>query len=304
MLGPAAFAYDASAPLDLIVLGEHAHAGALQQDITYASPAGGRASAYLVVPATEPARADLIFGHWGEGNREEFVAEAMILARLGFVSLCLDAPFRRPAEYEPQLEEPPQADLQWIVDVRRGIDLLRERFPQAAASIGYVGHSLGATLGGTIAGIEHRIGISILMAGWYALSELMRTSTHPLIERERAATPPAEFAAYLRAMEPLDASHYIGHAAPARLVFQFARTDEFVSVNDAQRYFELASAPKEIAWYDGCGHGLNARARLDRAAVLCAQCGMPRPPQEVLDLLARVPDPVPLADWANGDDEE
>jgi hypothetical protein len=38
------------------------------------------------------------------------VDEAVILARLGFVSLCLDASFRRPVKYEPT-EEPAQMDL-------------------------------------------------------------------------------------------------------------------------------------------------------------------------------------------------
>ena len=50
----------------------------------------------------------------------------------------------------------------------------------------------------------------------------------------------------------LDACHYIGHAAPSHLFFQFARDNEFVSVKDGERYFELAREPKQIAWYDHC----------------------------------------------------
>src|SRR5262249_27840824 len=153
-------------------------------------------TAYLISPTSAPVSAGLLFGHWGEGNREEFVEEALILARLGVVSLCLDAPFRRPPEYVPQPPEPPGADVQWIVDVRRGVDLLLEPFPLAPHSLGYVGHSFGATLGGALAGIERRITAFVLMAGWYSLSELMQTSPHPAIEHERATTPPDEFRAY------------------------------------------------------------------------------------------------------------
>ena len=83
-----------------------------------------------------------------------------------------------------------------------------------------------------------------------------------LLVEERKHTPPEEYRAYLAALAPLDACHYIGHAAPSRLFFQFARDDEFVSVKDGERYFELASEPKQIAWYDHCNHAFNAQARL------------------------------------------
>jgi fermentation-respiration switch protein FrsA (DUF1100 family) len=140
------------------------------------------------------------------------------------------------------------------------------------------------------------------MAGWYALSELMQTSTHPEIERERASTPPDEFRTYLEAMAPLDARHYIGHAAPAHLLFQFARTDPFVSVEDAERYFDLASSPKLITWYDGCGHELSAQARLDRVNFLGEQLGMLPPSEEIEQLLRQVPAPVPLEGWVREDE--
>jgi len=299
MLDPSAFLYDQNAPIDLVVLSERTRGDAVIQDVSYASPRGGKVSGYLIASHASKPRAGLIFGHWGEGDREEFVEEAVILARLGFVSLCLDAPYRRPEEYEPQLAEPQQGDLQWIMDVRRGADLLLERFALSPDCLGYVGHSYGATFGGVIAGIERRIKAYVLMAGWYSLSELMQTSSHPLIERDRNETPPEEFQAYLTAMAPLDACHYIGNAAPAHLFFQFARNDDFVPVKDAERYFELASEPKQIAWYDDCGHELSAQARLDRAFFLCEQLGLTPPSQEVLKLLESVPSPSSLEGWAD-----
>jgi hypothetical protein len=296
MLDPSTFAYNPEAPLDLNVLSERMKNGVSIRDISYVSPHGGKVSGYLIVPPQSRSLAGLIFGHWGEGNREEFVDEAVILARLGFVSLCLDAPFRRPEEYQPQTE-PPKAELQWIVDVRRGVDLLIKEFGLPSERLGYVGHSYSATFGGPIAGIEHRIKAYVLMAGWYSISELMRTSSHPLIVKERTTNPPELFQWYLDVIAPLDAIHYIGHAAPSHLFFQFARTDDFVSVSDGQRYFDLASEPKQISWYDGCNHELSAQARLDRAIFLCEQLGLARPWQEILNLLEKVPSPVPLADW-------
>jgi hypothetical protein len=302
MLDPAVFVYNAQAPLEVAVYSEQVRDNTILQDITYASPAGGKVSAYLIFSASASPRAGMLFGHWGEGNREEFVAEARILAHLGCVSLCIDAPYRRSQEYQPQQPEPPGDDVQWIVDVRRGVDLLLERFSLSPQCLGYVGHSYGATFGGALAGIERRIRAYVLMAGWYALSEIMQTSTHPAIQQERATTPPDEFRAYLAAMAPLDARHYIGHAAPAQLLFQFARTDPFVSAEDAERYFALASPPKQMTWYDGCGHELSAQARLDRITFLGEQLGILPLSPEMERLLRQVPAPVALEGWAHEDE--
>jgi hypothetical protein len=98
----------------------------------------------------------------------------------------------------------------------------------------------------------------------------------------------------LAAEAPFDACHYIGHAAPSHLFFQFARNDTSVAAEDGQRYFELANEPKQINWYDNCNHELSAQAHLDRVIWLCAQFGLPRPSQDILDLLEQVPSQVPL----------
>jgi hypothetical protein len=293
MLDLSTFEYDQQAPLGVEILSERMHNGAIVPDITYASPRGGKVSAYLILPSKEPPRAGSIFGHWGEGNRTEFVDEAIVLARLGFASLCLDAPHRRPAEYEPQRTQP-HTEVQWVVDARRGADILQETCLLAPGRIGYVGHSYGATFGGVVAGVEHRISAFVLMAGWYALSELARTSTVPVLAEARSKIPPEVFAIYMDAMEPLDARHYIGHAAPSHLFFQFAYDDSDVLIRDGERYFELVSQPKQIAVYDNCGHALNAKARVERGTWLCAQFGLPEPSQEKLKLLEQVPTPVPL----------
>jgi cephalosporin-C deacetylase-like acetyl esterase len=223
--------------------------------VVYEEYSGGKVPAYLILPTQEPSRVGLIFGHWGEGNRAEFVDEAIVLTRLGFASLCLDAPVRRPAEYELQRTQP-QTELQWIVDVRRGVDVLQETCLLVPAHVGYVGHSYGATFGGVVAGVEHRISAFALMAGWYALSELARTSTVPVLAEAGSKIPPEVFAIYMDAMTPLDARHYTGHTAPSHLFFQFAR--------------------------------------IERVIWLCAQFGLPKPSQEILKLLEQVPSPVPI----------
>jgi dienelactone hydrolase len=295
MLDPSAFAYDQNAPLELAILSERVQDSVTIQDITYASPRGGRVPAYLVFPSQQAPQAGVIFGHWGEGNREEFVDEAVILAELGFASLCPDAPFRRPVEHEPSLVEVARGDLQWVVDVRRGVDLLMDRFKLPVGRLGYAGHSYAATLAGAVAGSERRLTALVVMAGEPALSEWMLLTTHPALVHERETTPPAEYQAYLAVLAPLDARHYIGQATQSSLFFQFAREDEHLPVERGERYFALASEPKQIAWYE-CGHALNGLARRERAVFLCERLGLGESPQDVLTRLEQAPAPIPLMD--------
>jgi hypothetical protein len=106
-----------------------------------------------------------------------------------------------------------------------------------------------------------------------------------------------EFEAMLASEAPYDACLYIGQAAPSQLFFQFARLDDFVSVSDAEHYFQLASFPKQITWYDDCHHELSQQARLDRVTWLCEQLGLAQPQPEIRTLLAQVPAPIPIEKW-------
>src|SRR3989454_11523937 len=65
-------------------------------------------------------------------------------------------------------------------------------------------------------------------------------------------------------MEPLAPIHYVGHVAPAALLFQFARFDVFVDERQALQYAAAGSQPKQVRWYD-TGHDLfSADAVADR----------------------------------------
>ncbi len=271
------FAYDQTTPLDVEVLATHQRDDIAVEDITYASPRGGKVPAYLITPPGPGPFAGLIFVHWGEGNREEFVEEAVMLASRGAVSLCLDAPYRRPEAlrspaFDPE-EAPQEEDIQLITDVRKAVDVLTARPDVDAQRLGYVGHSYGATFGGVVAGVEKRIKAFILMAGYVSLTHSYRVSTHPVIAQMRAETPPERWERYLSLMEPLDAIHYIGQAAPSSVFFQFARQDEFISEDEAQRYEQAASEPKLARWYE-CGHGFNEQAQQDRVRWLGQELGL------------------------------
>src|SRR3982751_1718824 len=92
----ALFDYDLKAPLDIHDKVIEEFDGGSLHDITYKSPKGGPVAAYLVVPKGKGPFAAILFGHWGNGTRAEFIPEAKLYARAGAVSLIPDYPWDRP----------------------------------------------------------------------------------------------------------------------------------------------------------------------------------------------------------------
>lgn len=288
MLNPTFFVYENESTPDIKLVSQHRRGNVTVKDIIYASPQGGYVPAYLLVPPGDGPFAGLIFVHWGQGDRTEFLEEAATLAEIGILSLCIDAPFLRPAKFKAPIEHKTAArdlGLQIVADVRRGVDVLSAQPNLDSQRIGFVGHSYGATNGGIVAGVEKRIKTYVLMAGYASTSEVYRVSTHPMIAEQRKKAPPAEWERYLSLIEPLDAVHYIGNTAPASILFQFAHQDEFVSEEQALLYFETASEPKQLRWYDS-SHELNAQARIDRANWLCQELKLGPLPASILAKLS------------------
>src|SRR5947209_4733508 len=242
-------------------------------DLSYASPLGGRVPAYLILPpgpsgaVKHPA---VLFLHPGQGSRATFVDEAVELARdRGFVSLTISAPFLRPENkgqragnpWNPEVSRKEQ--IQNVVDVRRGFDLLAARPEVDPKRLAYVGHSLGATVGGTLAGVEKRPIAYVLMAGYSSFTSATTNGHDQGAIAFQELLTPEQRKAYVDALAPLDAVHYLGRSRPAKLLFQFARNDEFITPLDAATSLAATPDPKDVKWYD-TDHSFNEQARRDR----------------------------------------
>lgn len=272
------FAYDPQAPFDLEELSPPQDRGGVTvYDIAYASPRGGKVPAYLVVPTGSVPFAGVLFLHPGQWDRSCFLDEAIAFAQRGTVALSIDGPGKRPARFSlPHPRTAGEHLARWsqaIVDLQRGLDLLTSRPDVAPHRIGYVGHSYGATLGGVLAGIEKRMQAYVLMAGLVAHSEWWRSGEHEYYRRFREQVSPTQVDEMVETMAVVDALHFIGCAAPAAPLFQFGRRDEFISEQEALRYWEAASEPKEMRWYD-TDHFFNEQARRDRLIWLSEQLGL------------------------------
>lgn len=273
------YEYDVEQPLDVkeVLLYEQNNVNVY--DVTYASPKGGRVTAYLVVPADKQPHAGLVFGHWGAGTRTEFLPEATLYARSGAVSLLVDNPWVRPAPWRKPLKQiaDPDSDreafIQAVVDLRRGIDLLVARPDVDAQRIAYVGHSYGAQWGAILSAVEDRLKAAVLMGGIPDQESIYRDGTDPDLIAFRANVPQDKQDAYFKALQPTAAVRYVPHSK-IPLLFQFARYEQYFDQAAMDRYYAAAREPKEVKWYHA-GHDLNDPAALmDRAAWLSTKLGL------------------------------
>lgn len=276
------FDYDKDSPLDLQEHGVQEHNGVRVYDISYASPGAGRVPAYLVVPAGKGPFAGILFGHWAmkgspTRNRIEFLEEAVALAPAGAVSLLIDSSFARPGAREEEdwlSDHNAQLLLQQVLDMRRGVDLLLARTDIDPRRIAYVGHSYNAAVGGILAGVEKRIQTFVLMAGNLSNEDFI-WSDEPRIKKWREVVGEERIRDYFAQYGWLDPGPYVGHAAPAAVLLQYARHEELLAnpLEWAERNFERVSEPKELRLYDA-GHALNAAARRDRYEWLRKHLGL------------------------------
>lgn len=273
------FDYDRSKPLDIQEVKTYEREGGVKvMDLTYASPRQGRVTAFLVLPAGQGPFAAILFGHWGPGNRTEFLPEAELYARAGAVSLLIDYPWTRPAPWTRGVDnlDKPELDLdiysQAVVDLRRGLDLLLACPDVDAKRIAYVGHSYGAQWGAILSAVDRRMKALVLMGGTPTIRDVWMNDNPQYADyfaKNRAAIEK-----YVQVNQPLNAVNFIGKAAPIPILFQSARFEQYFSQEAINRYWAAASEPKTRQDYD-TGHDLNdVQCLLDRAAFLEKQIGL------------------------------
>lgn len=274
------FEYDPKAPLDVQVVSTEKKEGYTLQEVTYASPKGGRVPAVLVIPDGPGPFAGVLLLHGAPGSARGMLPEAEWLAELGALSLSVGAPFTRGGRAGDRAEmirfdERDRDDqIQLIVDLRRGVDLLLSRPDVDKDRLAFVGRSYGGAQGGLLAGVEKRIKAYALVVGDGGLVSHFTEGKD--LQDPLEDLPPEQVKRWLSLMEPIEPIRWIGRAAPAHLLFQNGQSDEMVSPSDGRAYQEAGSEPKTVLWYDG-GHGLTRESDDDRHAWLAERIGLRKP---------------------------
>jgi dienelactone hydrolase len=267
---PALFGYDARAPLAAKDLGVINPGYPLPvHNVSYASPKGGRVTAYLVDPPGKQRKPGIVYLHGSGGNRTELLVPAVWMASRGAVTLTVDAPDARhptPAlPGVPGLKQQFAFTVQTIEELRRAVDYLRSRPDVDASRIAFVGISAGARAGAILAGVDHRVKSFVLMSGG-AVPISRYTAAAPARLR-----PPLR--RYLGETSPL---RWIRRSSPARLLFQDGRRDTIVPRDALLALYRAAGRPKELRWYEA-GHTLDEAAYHDQVRWLAARLRLTGP---------------------------
>jgi cephalosporin-C deacetylase-like acetyl esterase len=268
------FKYDRSAPLAVETKEIAIRDGIRVSSLSFTSPRGGKADGMLVTPVQIEGKTGAIIWMHSQGM-DNNLADAMLMARVGAVSLILDPPF------PPSLkaEEWRDAMIRAVLNIRRAVDVLVARDAVDPRRIAYVGHSYGAMMG-AVAAADRRFKAAVFEVGLLGMSIHIRTSPHswPTSMRDDLGANLEEF---LEVIEPLDAVHYVGKLSPTVLLFQSARFDRGVPNKDAVDFFNAASEPKQLRWYDTGHEVLDIQGIADRARFLADQLAL-RPVDSIL----------------------
>jgi len=267
------FDYEKESPVAITENSVQQEDGFTLYDIHYPSPKGGDVPAYLLIPDGAGPFAAILLMHGSSGSRASLLSFAKDLAPTGAVVLTVSGPAARTPnrDWIHFTAQDRDEQIQLIIDLRRAVDLLTQHPSVDASRIGYVGYSYGAAMGGLLAGVEPRVKAYGLMVGDGGLVNHFMEDGKPVGGFE--TVPAVMREEWLKAMEPIEPIHFIGHASASWLYFQNAHYDSSVSETDALAYQDAGSLPKRVQWYDS-GHGLPAVAYTDMVNWLAERIGI------------------------------
>ncbi len=227
-------AYDRAQPLDVRKAGGGIVAGVTVEDVSFAGP-DDRIPAYLVLPPGPGPHPAVVFLHGATASRESFLTEAISMAQHGAVALSLTSAFERSTDPRVlQNREPVSVDRQLfvrsVIDVRRGLDVLRARDdvdPQRLALVGFSRGTVWAALAGAVEDVE-----GIVLMG-------------PPAEMSKRVLPAKDRGL----VDDLDTIDWVGDDAPAEVLVQGGRFDETVKPAEVKAVFAAAREPKQLRWY-------------------------------------------------------
>lgn len=256
------YAYDRAAPLDVQLTSKGSRSTYTLYDISYALPKKQRTDGLLAIPQTSGRKPGVIWMH--SSGAAAYLGDAVLLAQGGAVSLIVNAPA---ADGSGTPEGDRDSMIAAVVALRRAADLLEARDDVDPHRLAIVGHSFGAMMGAVAVSIDPRFKAAVFEVGLLGMSIHIATSPHPWAQGMRKQLG-AGLAHYLEVISVVDDVHYIGQAPAIPKLFQSAWYDPGVPHEDALKFFQAATGPKEFKWYDTAHDIDDIAAIADRARFL------------------------------------
>jgi cephalosporin-C deacetylase-like acetyl esterase len=257
------YAYDRTAPLDVRLSSKGNRNNYTLYDISYSLAEKQRADGYLAVPQGRGRKPAVVWMH--SSGALAWLGDAVLLAQCGAVSLVVNVPGAGVSGASGEGDR--DTMIMAVVALRRAVDVLEARDDVDANRIAVVGHSFGAMMSAVAASIDPRFKAAVFEAGLLGMSIHIGTSLHPWAQGVRKQLG-AQLAHYLEVISVVDAAHYIGDAPTIPKLFQSAWYDPGVPHDDASKFYEAATGPKELKWYDTAHDIDDIAAIADRARFL------------------------------------
>jgi dienelactone hydrolase len=258
--------YDRNAPLDVKLASRGARSNYTLYDISFSLPGNQRADGFLAAPLGRGRKPGVVWMH--SSGALGWLGDAVMLAQCGAVSLIVNAPAGVSG-----IPEDRDAMILTVVALRRAADVLEARDDVDANRIAIVGHSFGAMMTAVAASIDPRFKAAVFEAGLLGMSIHIGTSPHPWAQGVRKQLG-SQLPHYLEVISVTDAAHYIGYAPAIPKLFQSAWYDPGVPHDDASKFYEAATGPKELKWYDTAHDIDDIAAMADRTRFLAKALGL------------------------------
>ena len=262
------FDYDTEEPLGYKVTYEEQQDGVTVQDITY--PSGGYSVfGKLVIPDGKGPFPAVLYAAGYTVSPSFFLPEMVAFAKGGYAGLAIGN--RSGTDLYSSLDGKATIEgySHYVVDLRRGLDLLGTLPTIDPKRTGFVGHSLGCAAGSILSGIETRIGAYALMAcgGYITHPEWSFCSTDACF----SATD-EDRSQYQERLAVLNPVNYIGRGGGAAFLFQASKTDQLALESNVAALYGAAPQPKSLMWYERDNTALQDMGGHSLGCVLVGSC--------------------------------
>jgi dienelactone hydrolase len=249
------FDYDHQAPLDAQFAPQPPYAGDQVEVGTYIGD-HDRVPAFLAFPPGERSGPCVIYLHGLTRSKEDAAGLVGPLAGEDTGLLAIDEPYQGArsqgtAALEQIVQRPPAVASmlrETVVDVRRGLDLLRGRPECDPHRLGLIGFSFGALTGAMAAGSDPRIRSAVLLSGGAGWATVL-SRAQPDFPAGEAPADRSE----LGALDPYAVQDWVGRIAPRPVLIANGLHDEVFSRASQQAFREAAGEGSVLMWWDG-GH--------------------------------------------------
>jgi len=265
----ALFDYDKQQPFDVQEISSEQREGAIIKDISFTVIADNApVSAYLVTPDTEGQHAAILWMHWlGEENcnRDEFLEDALVLAKLGVVSLLPNGMWSAEKWYENRIPEEDYANgIHQVIEICRAMDLLTSQPTVDKNRVAFVGHDFGAMYGTLAAAIQNTAKAYVFMA-----------LAPSFFDWAFFAKQPESRVDYIRQNAVLEPYDYLKQIKDASILFQYAKNDIYIGYTKRAEWVHQAPEPHELKVYDDADHSMQKpEIKSERLAWLKAQLAL------------------------------